>query len=351
MTRQVGAGLTTILLLLSASIVPSSAARATVLHGRLIGVNMHPLQENYALKPSVRALRLAAQEGASVVRIDIHWSWFEWPGPGVATWYQPEVTDLDQFLGQAARLHIRVLATVLDTPCWAAARTGQRCGDPATYRGNHPPLSPASFAGFLRRLVAHVGDRIQYYEIWNEPNLPRFWLRPDPRAYTRLLQASYRAIKAENPSATVLGGATSGADVPFIRGMYRAGAKSSFDALSVHPYSSGRSPRDCSVPLHSFACGVAAIHAVMARYGDPRPIWLTEFGSSIGTHSGDSAQASYLASAAALIAGWPYVRGAVWYELFDDPTGHDGEHFGLFDGSLHPRPAARTFRRWADGSP
>jgi hypothetical protein len=309
------------------------------------GLNLHPLQWHYDRYRPSEALALAAREGASVVRIDVHWSWLEFAGPGIATWYQPQLTALDRFLAEAARLHIAVMATVLDTPCWAAVSPASRCGDPATFAGNHPPLTPAVFARFLRRLVAHVGTRIQYYEIWNEPNIAHFWRAPNPAAYTRLLKAAYITIKRANPSAMVLGGATSGADLSFIERMYRAGAKGFFDGLSIHPYSGQRAPDVCTAPRRSFECGVEAVHRLMLQYGDLRPIWLTEFGVSLGRGIDPAGQAAYVSSAFSCISRWPYVEGALWYELYDDPSGHDGEHFGLFDGRLDPRPSAQAFEQ------
>jgi hypothetical protein len=240
---------------------------------------------------------------------------------------------------------MRVVATVLDTPCWASSEPGKRC-PPASphYLASYPPAKPPAFGEFLRHLVHHVGRKIQYYEIWNEPNLPRFWAHPDPAAYTRLLRVAYRAIKAENPRAQVLAGATSGSDVAFIDRLYAAGAKPYFDALSVHPYTGSHSPTACSPPRRSLRCGVERIRRVMLRHGDTRPIWLTEFGQSVSAAVVPLAQAEYVTDAIALIRRWTYIRGAIWYELYDDPTGHDGEHFGLFQANLCPRPAASAFR-------
>jgi hypothetical protein len=126
--------------------------------------------------------------------------------------------------------------------------------------------------------------------------------------------------------------------------MYEAGARGYFDALSVHPYGVNRSPRKCSTPRRSFQCGVQQVRRVMLRHGDTRPIWLTEFGESVSAGATPSKQAGYVTQAFSLIRHWSYVRGAVWYELYDDPTRHDGEHFGLFQGNLCPRPAAFAFR-------
>jgi hypothetical protein len=337
------AALTAICALISVS---GSAVTDGTVGGPLLGVNMHPLQDNYAVASPADTLELARSIGASVVRIDIHWGWIEYLRPGRASWYMPQIEQLDAFLAQAAHDNIRVLATVLDTPCWALDEPGKRCPpEPPHYRGSYPPRSPGAYADFLRRLAAHVRGRIQYYEIWNEPNLRRFWHHPDPAAYTRLLRAAYRAIKSEDPAAQVLAGATSGADVRFVAGMYAAGARGSFDALSIHPYSGNRPPDTCSIPRRSFACGVEAVRQVMIRHGDTRPIWLTEFGIPVSAHVSTIDQAHYLTEVASFIKRWSYVRGVIWYELYDDPTGHDGQHYGLFDAALQPRPAAAAFRR------
>lgn len=318
---------------------PASAPRVS------FGVNLHPLQYHYAVYPPVRSLQLADEIGASVVRIDIHWEWIDYMRHGGTAWTVKQLPMLDAFLAEAARRHLRVLATVVDTPCWASSEPGKQCPPgPSDYQGRYPPTNPQDYAHFLSNLVHHVGHRIQYYEIWNEPNIPRFWAQPDAVAYTRLLRAAYRAIKAQDPRAQVLAGATSGADGRFVTRMYKAGAKGYFDALSVHPYSGSQAPDACSVPRWSFRCGVEQIRRVMLQHGDTRPIWLTELGESVSAGVDPATQARYLTQAFSLIRRWRYVRGALWYELYDDPSGHDGEHFGLFQGDLCPRPAAWAFR-------
>jgi hypothetical protein len=143
----------------------------------------------------------------------------------------------------------------------------------------------------------------------------------------------------------VLAGATAGADARFLEGMYAAGAMGFFDAISIHPYSGDRSPTMCSSARNSFACGVEAVHATMLRHNDRRPIWLTEWGAEVGPQMSEATQAEYLRQGLSLVATWPYVRGALWYELYDDPTGRDGQHYGLFDQSLSPRQAAAAFQQ------
>lgn len=311
---------------------------------------MHPLQHAYAGYPPAQTLAMARWLGVSIVRIDIDWNWLEWKRPGTASWYVPEIHRLDAFLNEAHQEHLQVLATVVDSPCWASMPQDRRCRtELAGYRGIHTPLHPQSFAAFLKRLAAHVGTKIGYYEIWNEPNLPKYWRHPDPVGYVRLLRAAYRAVKQAAPQAQVLGGATSGADVSFVDRMYAAGAKGWFDALSIHPYSGERSPDACTEPQRSFRCGVEAVHEAMLRHGDHRPIWLTEFGTEISPVITEQAQAAYVTQALALIRTWRFVRGAIWYELHDDPTGRDEEHYGLLRADLSARPAAYAFAAGVHG--
>src|SRR5438067_4770947 len=48
-----------------------------------LGVNLHPLQNIYAIYPPDQLADRVVALGASVVRIDVHWDWLEWTGPGV----------------------------------------------------------------------------------------------------------------------------------------------------------------------------------------------------------------------------------------------------------------------------
>ena len=95
----------------------------------------------------------------------------------------------------------------------------------------------------LSAVVKRYQDRISDWEIWNEPNLPRFFGFSDlrPAGYVALLQAAYPAIKLVQPDSTVLAAGLSpavGVDAPpnFVNDMYIAGATGYFDAMAMHPY-------------------------------------------------------------------------------------------------------------------
>ena len=106
---------------------------------------------------------------------------------------------------------------------------------------------------------------------------------PNPAAYAQLLEASYPAIKAAEPSATVVLGGLTGNDYQFLEGVYQAGGKGSFDAVGVHtdtacnklsPYEFLRGAGNRLIPDSFLA--YREVHAVMLANGDDKPIWMTE---------------------------------------------------------------------------
>jgi hypothetical protein len=333
----------------------------------LIGVNAHPLQNAYAIYSPTRVVDQLVGLGASVVRVDVPWDWLEWTAPGVEGWGDEENNRLAAFVDAASERNLQVLAVVQDTPCWASSDATKVC-DPSAmhYNWRLPPAEPGDFAAFLTRIVSRYRGRIQYWEIWNEPNLPHFWTHPDPAAYTRLLQAAYPAIKAADPTATVLAGALAPVDpgedayptLAFVDAMYAAGAKGSFDALSFHPYSVGSplAQAGATATIHHFALAVPALHARMVRAGDSRPIWLTEAGWATAPRAGQCVgsagfssevdQARFAAEQRRAAREWSYVDGLIWYELFDRGSGAScdpEDHFGLLFHDLTPKPAASAF--------
>ena len=115
--------------------------------------------------------------------------------------------------------------------------------------GMYPPKNVADYAAYARAVVHRYKDRVHYWEIWNEENSSAFWKGGVSAAkYAALLKATYAAIKAEDPTATVLLGGTVGFDKSFMDGIVAAGAWSSFDALAIHTYVAGQPETSMIVP-------------------------------------------------------------------------------------------------------
>ena len=217
---------------------------------------------------------------------------------------------MDAVVTAAAARGLPVLPVVHRTPAWAAAHPEQ--GSAATPRGT------AAFTAFLGALVGRYGPNgslwaeqpglprtpIRDWQIWNEPNLTRYWSsQPFAKPYVKLLRASRKALRAADPgSRTILAGLPNESWIA-LRKVYRAGGRGAFDAVALHPYT-GR-PKNV-IKLIEFA------RREMRRFHDGRkPVWLTELSwpASAGKTSGppgfvttERGQASRLEAALKLLA-------------------------------------------------
>jgi hypothetical protein len=307
-----------------------------------LGVHFHPTwSEN---EDDVR-LGLARSAGIDVVRIGASWRHLEPSAKGEwdSNWYIP---SLDRVIAKANSLGIDVYLLLLQVPCWASSDPSKDCAA-SQWDDAYPPLNHEDYADAFGKLVELFGDRVDVWEVWNEPNMERFWKPvPDAEAYTQLLQTTCTTIKSRDPNSIVLGGSLAGADTAFLYAMYKAGAKDDFDALALHPYSGG-APDDCVDPRWAYQCGIDAIRSMMLHHGDSKDVWFTEFGWSSYNRPpgvGEQTQQLYLQEALALLELWEFVPVATWYNLVDTDFNFPGlpheDYFGLHDRTHRAKPAA-----------
>jgi hypothetical protein len=290
-----------------------------------------------------RTAEMLQDSGSRWVRLSVGWRHFE-TAPGV---YNP--WWLEHYASEFARARAagqRVLVMVTESPSWAS-------GSAERYA---PPRDPADLARFVGFLAERYGAQIDAYEIWNEPNISRFWTTgPDGSEYAALLRASYPAIKRADPTADVVFAGPSTNDYAFVEEAYAAGVKGSFDVMGAHPYSCN-SPRRIERTANgrinrSSFLGYREIRASMLANGDDKPMWFTEFGWSTTTKAcGVSAavQAEYLADAYRLAREDPYVHVALWYALRNMYLNADADEveaqFGLLNTDFTAKPAYGAFR-------
>ena len=136
-----------------------------------------------------------------------------------------------------------------------------------------------SYVDFVTNAMRRYNGRFSVVEIWNEVD-GRWNARHDGEQmakaaadYVRLLSASYRAVKAFDPSVKVAISGFAGVHPEKMRAVYRAGAKDWFDIMNIHPYTNPRPPEGELERL------LAETRNVMAEFGDSaKPIWITELG-------------------------------------------------------------------------
>ena len=262
---------------------------------------------------------LMASSGVETVRVA-----FDWREAQPAEGGPISFAATDAVVAAAAARRLRVLPVVHRTPDWAAASAGG--GAAATPKGT------ASYTAYLQALVGRYGPSgslwaeqpglprmaIRDWQIWNEPNLTRYWsAQPFAKSYVRLLKASRRALRAADPgSRTILAGLPNESWIA-LRKVYKAGGRRAFDAVALHPYTG--KPRNV-IKLIEFA------RREMRKYGDKRkPVWLTELSwpASKGKTAGapgfvttEQGQASRLKQALKLLTGARKrlrIERVVWY--------------------------------------
>ncbi|QGU08517.1 Cellulase (glycosyl hydrolase family 5) [Corynebacterium occultum] len=207
------------------------------------------------------------------------------------------------------------------------------------------------YADFAEQVALRYGDQARAYEIWNEPNLERFWPNPSPDAFAELLAAAGPRLQAADPSAEVLsGGLAPATDDPgysisgktFMTRLYELGANEHVTGLAMHPYSYPERPTGTS-DWNSFN-QLHKLRDLMDSHGDGhKQVWLTEYGAPTGGNRGvgEREQAAMVTEAVELAAGSSNLGPVFLYTMYDIDLGaSDPEsHFGLMKAPGQPKQA------------
>lgn len=192
----------------------------------------------------------------------------------------------DTIVGDAARHHVGVLPTVLYVPAWDELVNHNPDG------GFDMPLRDGPYANYLTALIGRYGPHgtfwsqhptipklpIRAWQIWNEPNLGRYWSQPFASTYVALLRASHTAIKRADPGAHVVLGALTNSAWASLASIYRIkGARSLFDEVSVNAFT--------KLPSNVIRY-LSYVRGTMKRFGDKaKPLLATELSwpSAVGS--------------------------------------------------------------------
>ena len=330
---------------------PAAVAKRSVPQGWLGVIADGPMTHEDASVD--REWDLMASSGVEGVRTA-----FYWPNVQREEGVPPDFARFDAVVLSAARRGLPVLPIVTGTPGWA----GERRGDETS-----PPRDPGLYADYLRALVARYGPRgtlwaerpevtarpIRAWQIWNEPNLTRYWSRqPFARSYVKLLEAAHGALAAADPGARVVLAGLPNESWTALRKVYKAGGKRYFDAVALHPYTG--KPRDV-VRLAELA------RKEMRRFRDARkPIWITELSwpaakgktrNTTGFETTDKGQAGKLRDGIRLLARARKrlrIQRVFWYTwLSEEGSPNSFDYSGLRrvrGGKVVSAPALDAFR-------
>lgn len=281
--------------------------------------------------------RLLKDLGVQAVRADFHWSCIQ---------KAPDTWDFgckEGFVDAAVRHGVQVIA-ILDFDNNTIEQ------DPVG-KSRDVYIAPADiplFLEYVRQTVTHFSDRVYAWEIWNEPNIARFWQGTAEEFYA-LTQQTAAAVHAVNPNARIIGPAMTGPlgalTSPNIDGIHAAGALQQVTHPSCHLYTTD--PRQY-LPEFSKIVGAAR------RFGHSGSPWITEVGAPDGGYypwvvpTDRLAEHTIKAYVAATSLGFDKV---VWYCLNDADassqakTPIDSERFfGLLGPDGRWKPSAYAYR-------
>ena len=267
------------------------------------------------LPQSVLESRLDTMKRAGVrwVRKDIEWRGAE-RVQGVYDWSVNDAT-----VEAISRYGMKPLLILSYAPAWAAGSGVYDCKSVRCSIADTPEAIAAygTFAGEAARHFCRAPYNVAGFEIWNEPNLSKYWPQPDPALYTKALKAATKAIRESGCKATiVLGGlgdtTCTGCytSTAFLEGVYANGGAGHFDAVGSHPYTRDAPVAETWRPV--------ALHAIMSAHGDGgKQVWATEFGYSSKALS-PTQRSARMKAAAGIFRSYPWAGPMFWFGLQGD---------------------------------
>jgi hypothetical protein len=305
-------------------------------------------EESFTEAKLARDFRTLAQTGARYYRIGVGWDAIE-TAPDRYDW-----SRLDRVVAAAERQGVKLLPYVCYTPRWLS--------DDAQDYWRRPPRDPARFARFMAAAAARYRGRVPSWELWNEPDIPNYWLGT-PAQFAQLVRAGARAVRAADPGARVVLAGMAQARSPFLERMLREERLGEVvDVINVHGYLETWDPQ----PAEAYRQRLQAVRALVDETAPGRDIWLAEFGYSDYRRSPSQvsdwvrprfayehtpayqAVALLKSHVAALASGVPSL--VTWYRINDLPGGAgvigdaNNRHLGLRDAAGRPKPALAALR-------
>jgi O-antigen ligase len=227
-----------------------------------------------------------------------------------------------------------------------------------------PPDDLEDYLTFVDALAARYATDIDYYQIWDEPNIRLAWggNHPQVTRYAAMLSEAYDRIYQQDASAYVIAAALAPttetgpqnlSDLLYLEQLYHLGIAEYSDAIAAKPYGFDHPPDDRRVtPDHLNFSRFVALREVMIAHGDQdKHLWASNFGwnTAAGSIWGQvtvEQQRIYTLDAFSRIAHeWPYAGGMILQEWQPDLPADDPRWgFALIDHDDQPTELYQTLQ-------
>jgi O-antigen ligase len=200
------------------------------------------------------------------------------PEQGVYDW-----AASDEIVEDLKQQHVGIIAVLDGSPAWARA-------DEDIDNQHAPPAETRSFGDFAAAFAGRYGDSIDYYQIWEEPNIAPHWgaREIDPAGYARLVREGAIRIRAADSGAMILlaalapnveSGGANMSELLFLDALYQQGAAEWFDVVAAQLYSF-EEPLEPAPDVERLNWRrVALLRDIMEAYDDVETaVWAVSFG-------------------------------------------------------------------------
>lgn len=329
------AGATCLLAIFGSGAKPPEALvtfRSNLSISQTLGVNIHSIKDWH------KELTMIHEAGFKTVRLDGAWASVE-RARGEYDW-----SKLDYATNQLRRHRLRPLIILAySNPIYETqlGHDASKVAAPATSN------SRLAYARWAARLAQRYSSALPILELWNEPNLTRFWLpTPSPLDYISLAGVACPAIKRVSPKTIIVGpGLANAPETPlltstFLDKLSTSSASNCLTAISVHPYLHRRQVNDGPNWWLALKQHYKAISGKQPEFISSE--------SGISTYSNrinPEEQAEYLVKMFVGNAA-SNIPLSVWYDWRDDGEKLDDpeHHFGLLSFESRKKPALEALR-------
>lgn len=282
-------------------------------------------QNRFQETVSPKVFDLLEMAGVRWVRLGFRWDEIE-PAKGI---YHFDKSDA--IVNLSIKHNIKILGVIAKTPEWASNANNTVL----------PPQNYEDWKRFVRKVVTHYKGQINHWQIWNEPDIKKFW-KGSPEEYMLLLKEAYRVIKSIDPSMKVVSAGLDGnaeKGKVYLESLLKLGMTDYCDIIAFHPY--GKTPERSLQRVIKF-------REILDKYSEGKPLWLTEVGWQSGGWPGGPAiveneqvKAKYLKESFSLLK--PHADAIFWYRAIEGPR-----MYGLIEldksGKITPTPAYNAYK-------
>ena len=280
-------------------------------------------------------------------------TWRLWDAPG-SVWgdLEPQKGQwrferLDKNIASAKARGVEILLPLAHSPPWASARPDE----PSAYEPGWAaePRDIADWRNYVRRVARRYKGVVRYYEVWNEPNVKRFYSGSIDQL-VELTRAAREELKAVDPSIVVVSPSyVDPSGLKQVDEFLAKGGGKYVDVIGFHFYATWERPED-------MLSIIQRVRQIMEKRGvGAKPLWNTEVGWVIANSRGtidptkvgfpqgtpvlDSEEASAYVARSLILTWAAGIDRLYWYAWDNKAMGLSEE-----DGKVL-KPAAHAYRQ------